>query len=340
MINEEVGRAPNGISEPDFIKRHKSYWMKLSELISLTRSKGYSALSPDDIKEVGRLYRKVSADLSYASTHLPGSRSHGYLNSLVIECHTLLTMPMKPNPRNLIRILTIDFPAILSKCRTYFLISALIFILSVFSAFAATVRNRSIARYFLPPEFLVSDERMNASGDNAAFEGKNLTVGDSSVFASAIMTNNIQVSFLALATGIFLGVGTAYILALNGAMLGSLSALFYLNGESYIFWSLILPHGVIELTAIFISAAAGLLIATAIINPGDRYRKDAIISNGRLAAILIAGVVFLLIIAGIIEGFFTPAPIDPLFKYIFALFTLIFLIGYLSFSKSTVKSRA
>ncbi len=350
MPGNGTEKTANGISELEFIERNRPDWLKLSHLISLTQSKGYSALSPKDIKEVGRLYRKVSTDLSYASTYLPGSRSHKYLNGLVIECHTLLTMPKRPNPRNLIRILTVDFPEVLRKYRLYFIISALIFFISGIAAFAATVHDSSLARYFIPQEFIGDQGSRNTSEDfgeknsdgdieriNAGYTGPNLNVGEMSVYASSIMTNNIQVSFLAFASGIFLGIGTVYLLVLNGAMLGSFSALFYMSGKSYLFWSLILPHGIMELTAIFISATAGFLLGSAIINPGDRYRKDAIIQNGKQAAVLVAGVVFLLIVAGIIEGFFTPAPIAPVFKYIFSLFTLIFLIGYLGFPKRDSK---
>ena len=143
------------------------------------------------------------------------------------------------------------------------------------------------------------------------------------------MTNNISVSFLAFALGMTFGLGTTYIMAFNGLLVGTLAALCHMNGLDVAFWSFVLPHGVIELTAIFIAGGGGLLLATALVAPGDLPLKDALIHRGREAGRLICGCVPLLVVAGIIEGFFSPAHIPAVFKFFLAGLLFILLLLYL-----------
>jgi uncharacterized membrane protein SpoIIM required for sporulation len=150
------------------------------------------------------------------------------------------------------------------------------------------------------------------------------------LMSSYIMTNNILVSLRAFVLGITLGLGTIYVLFFNGAMVGSLTGLIYLYGDPVNFWSLILPHGVIELTAIFISGAAGLIIAKSMLLPGEHSRKDSLIKGTKEASSLVMGIILLLIIAGIIEGFYTPLEISETAKLAFAGVTAIVLAVYFS----------
>ncbi len=147
--------------------------------------------------------------------------------------------------------------------------------------------------------------------------------------SSMIMTNNISVCFLSFALGITFGLGTIYLMAFNGLMLGALAGLCYTNGLGIPFWSFVLPHGVIELTAIFISGGAGLLLGTALWVPGDLSRKEALTQRGRQAGLLVIGCVPLLIVAGIIEGFFSPAPFPAALKFVVAVILFLLLLLYL-----------
>jgi uncharacterized membrane protein SpoIIM required for sporulation len=142
------------------------------------------------------------------------------------------------------------------------------------------------------------------------------------------MFNNISVSLRAFVFGITLGLGTIYVLFMNGALLGALTALMYMYGSPKHYWSLILPHGVIELTAIFISGAAGLIIAKSILLPGEFTRKHSLIKGAKKAVSLVMGVVLMLVVAGIIEGFFTPLAISENVKLAFAAVTAIILAIY------------
>jgi uncharacterized membrane protein SpoIIM required for sporulation len=126
-----------------------------------------------------------------------------------------------------------------------------------------------------------------------------------SEFASQVFTNNVQVSIYAFAAGIAFCVLTAFILVLNGASVGVAGGLFAAVGQQPKFWGLILPHGLLELSAVFIAGGAGLRLGWTLIDPGDRTRRAALAEEGRRALAIVAGLVVVFAVAGTIEGFVT-----------------------------------
>jgi len=126
-------------------------------------------------------------------------------------------------------------------------------------------------------------------------------------FATAVTVNNIQVGFLAFASGIFVCVATAFILVNNGANVGQAAGLFAAVGQQPKFYGLILPHGLLELSAIIVAGGAGLAIGWAIVDPGDRTRAEALAEQGRRSAVIALGLMVAFIVAGTIEGFVTPS---------------------------------
>jgi uncharacterized membrane protein SpoIIM required for sporulation len=124
--------------------------------------------------------------------------------------------------------------------------------------------------------------------------------------------------------------GTGYALIRNGLMIGGLSGVASQHDVDLLFWAVILPHGIIELTAICFAGGAGFVLARAIYAPGDLPRRDALQIAGGEAARLMVGVIVMLVIAGLIEGFITPQPIHPMLKISFALLTGVLLLIYLN----------
>ena len=122
-----------------------------------------------------------------------------------------------------------------------------------------------------------------------------------------MLVNNIRVSFLAFALGIVFCVGTAAVLIQNGYLLGAVMGLFHNVGEPAKFWGLILPHGLLELTAIVVAGAAGLRLGWTLIAPGDRPRTTALAEEGRRSVVIVLGLMLAFIVAGLIEGFVTPS---------------------------------
>jgi uncharacterized membrane protein SpoIIM required for sporulation len=141
------------------------------------------------------------------------------------------------------------------------------------------------------------------------------------------MTNNIAVSLAACATGMFAGLGPVYMMLFNGLLIGVVGSACQRVGMSMDLWSFVAPHGVLELPAIFIAGGAGLLLAHGILFPGSLPRRDAIAEAGARAIRLLLGVIPILVIAGVIEGFVSPTATPPAAKFaiaaaLFVLFTL------------------
>jgi uncharacterized membrane protein SpoIIM required for sporulation len=156
-------------------------------------------------------------------------------------------------------------------------------------------------------------------------------VGVEPMASSNIMVNNLSVSFGAVAGGITAGAYTTFLLLFNGLLIGAVSTLVAQNNLAYPFWAFVFPHGALELPAIFFAGGAGFLIARAILFPGKYRRGDALKFYGSLAVQLVFGVVPMLVIAGIIEGFFSPNPIFPdSLKYFAGICLFLLLVGYCS----------
>ena len=149
------------------------------------------------------------------------------------------------------------------------------------------------------------------------------------VGASSIVTHNIQITIYTFAFGALFGLGTLFYLAYNGANIAAVVALAYRAGFGNDLVTFMVGHGVIELSCIFIAGGAGLLIGSALIMPGDLTRADALKTRGKHAIRLMMGVASLLVVAGIIEGFISPAPIHPAIKFSLGAVTGIVLYSYL-----------
>src|SRR5205814_4937643 len=148
------------------------------------------------------------------------------------------------------------------------------------------------------------------------------------IIAAAIITNNIQVSFGVFVGGLTGGLLTAWLLFANGMTLGlGLGVFKNYNALNYLV-TFVVGHGVLELTAIFISAGAGFRLAKALIAPGDRTRRDALVVEGRIAAQMIGAVVTLLAIAGTIEGLLSASSAAPAWKYGVSAATAVLLVLY------------
>ncbi len=153
-----------------------------------------------------------------------------------------------------------------------------------------------------------------------------------------IMVNNIKVGILSFALGFTWGLGTIFVLFNNGLMMGVLGAIFAAKGFALEFWSHILPHGVLELLAIFICGGAGLVMAKAVVKPGDYSRRDALLVQGRIALKLVLGTIPLFVVAALIEGFITPSLMPNSGKLTVAAGSLVAFLFYI-FSGSRGKRR-
>ena len=317
------------MDQRSFVRRRGRAWERLELLLARTGRRGLRALDAAELFEAGKLYRWVTSDLAYAQGHGYTDELQHYLNRLVARSHALVYgAAVEPGRTRITRFFTHTFPQEFRRSRPYIGACAALTIVWAIIAFAIVQAHPADAYALLPDSIVPSHITKSLHDSNFAF-----TPETSSVMSAFIITNNIKVAVLAFAGGIVtLGLFTIYELTLNGLMLGGLGALYGQAGFGTDFWATIAPHGVIELTAIQVAAAAGLLLAAGVLNPGRLYRRDAIAENGRRAGVLIGGVVAMLCVAGMIEGFFSPLRFPIPVRAGVGIFTALALVVYFGFA--------
>jgi uncharacterized membrane protein SpoIIM required for sporulation len=288
------------INSEQFIRTRQTDWNHLAYLLEKSKN-GVRHLSPDEIKLLGNLYRTATSDLALAQREFPQHRVTRYLNQLVGRGHALIYHGEPLSVKRLGDFFVAGFPQRFRQTLPFFLVTAILLVLPALLVGGAVYRQPAAAQWLLPAAVLPlidGIERQELWVD--------IAVEERPYASSFIMTNNIQVSFLAFAGGITAGLLTVYVLINNGALLGGLTGLTAAHDVGFELWTFVIGHGVIELTTICIAGAAGLMLGWAILQPGLLRRRDALILASRQALALILGCVPLLVIAGLIEGFISP----------------------------------
>lgn len=302
-----------------FVQNHRKEWEQLEELIPLLHT---HQLSAEKLDNFDRLYQKAAQHLSFSQTYFPNDEVTLYLNDLVAKAHNLLYQDRISNLKQLKHFFGSRFIELFVEQWKFVFISMLLFLFGGLAAFISISQDMMNFYSILPESMAQSFDPEQLGSQNGAV--------DSPVMSAEIMTNNIQVAILAFAGGITFGLLTIYLLIYNGLIVGAVAALYMTSGKTYEFWAYIVPHGIIELTAIFIAGGAGLLMGYKLFVPGEHSRIHQLKKQSYRSVLLFLGTLPLFIIAGIIEGFITPADISLEAKYITALLTLFGLIGYVS----------
>src|SRR5215469_1830370 len=281
------------------LETRRDKWSRLEELIARASRLRLRGLSGEEVREFGRLYRRTAADLAIAREEIQDKRLVNYLNHLVTRAHGAIYRSESSGFGGIVTFFRYEFPALFRKCFRMILLSFALFFLSIVFVSVVCWKDETFADRIAP----------GIRQEIAAHHNWTERINDANpLMSTAIQTNNITVTFAAFAGGILVGLGTIYLLVLNGLNVGMVVALCI----QHRFWNPIIfmaGHGVIELTAIFIGGGAGLLLAKAMLLPGDLKRRDALVSNGLLGIKLIMGCIPMLLIAGIIEGFISPSPL-------------------------------
>lgn len=311
-----------------WIARREPNWKRLDILLAQVEKKGLKSLQASEIRELASLYRSVSADLARARTHQVGSILVQNLQQLTSRGYNQVYQGFRHQEWQAVwEFCRWGFPQVVQRTWGYTAVATAIFWLGALIAWWYAWRDPTFIS-LLAPDWLI--EKVRDQGE--LWMGS--IVGIEPLASSRIMRNNIQVSFGAVAGGITAGLFTVYILAFNGLHFGAIATLVGQHNLAYPFWAFVFPHGSLELPAIFFAGAAGLLIGRAILFPGKYRRRDAIKFYGYQAAQLVFGIVPILIIAGTIEGFFSPSPWvpEPL-KYLAGIGLFALLVMYCSRQK-------
>jgi uncharacterized membrane protein SpoIIM required for sporulation len=297
-----------------FVAAHQAEWNRLDELIKRRRR-----LTGPEADELVTLYRRASTHLSTIRSAAPDVATIERLTRLISRARTSIAGSADPGWSDVVRFITASFPAAVYRTRRWWVTAAL-----AFAAVGALLgwwvaANPGVQSSIAAPEEI----RQLVEQD---FEDYYSTYPASS-FAAQVWTNNAWVAAGALILGVAL-VPVVLILLTNALNVGVTGGLMAAYGKLDIFFGLITPHGLLELTAVFVAAGAGLRVGWAWIDPGSRTRGQALAEEGRAAVGIAIGLAGILLISGIIEAFVTPSGLPTWARIAIGIAAWAAFIGY------------
>jgi uncharacterized membrane protein SpoIIM required for sporulation len=304
-----------------WLEKRKPNWSRLEDLLARSKGRGVSALDHKDLQELGLLYRQTASDLAIAREDITSSQLAAYLNSLLGRAHNLIYMGNKPKVAGIVRFYSETYPRIFRELWPQTLLAFAIFAVTGLAAFILTMRDPTFAHRLLGTHMMETIEKREMWTHSI--------VTIKPLAASSIMTNNLSVAFATFASGITGGVGTVWMMVLNGLLIGVIGAATLQAGMAGQLWTFVVPHGVLELPAIFIAGGAGFEIARGMLFPGLLPRRESLARAGGRAAQLLLGTIPMLIVAGAIEGFLSPSETAAPLKFLFGAVMFAALVTYL-----------
>ncbi|MDR1808730.1 MAG: stage II sporulation protein M [Propionibacteriaceae bacterium] len=275
-----------------FTKLHQGQWDRLQRLSAQRKLTGREA---DDLVH---LYRQGATHLSYLRSTAPDPALVSQLSLTLAKARGRIASPHDSSWRDLVRFVTLTLPAALYKVRWWSVVTAaacLLFALGV-GLFAGA--NPDTLDRFVDPA-------TQAAYANQAFADYYTEYAHAS-FTALVWTNNAQIAGLCVATGIT-GFIPVYVLLQNSFQIGVIAAVMHRQGADAIFYQLILPHGLLELSAVFVAGAAGLRLLWAWLVPGARTRARSLAEEGKTTLIVVVALTVTLLVSGLLEGFVTPS---------------------------------
>jgi uncharacterized membrane protein SpoIIM required for sporulation len=290
-----------------WIQKRRPHWDRLASLLAQSDAGGLDQLSRAELREVALLYRQVAADLSVLRQDATARTYAAHVNQLLARAHHIIYSGRKTNLLTLFRFLRDQYPAVFQRQVGFVLASLLVSVAWGLLGAALTSARPEFMRHFVGPEMIATMERHEMWTKSV--------VAIAPMATSFIMTNNLSVSFVTFASGITFGLGTFFYLFVNGMMLGVIGAACHQYGMSVALWSFVAPHGSLELPSIIIAGAAGFRLGYAMLFPGSLRWKDSVAQGGIEATRLVSGIIPLLVIAGCLEGFFSPSQAPVWLKF-------------------------
>ena len=288
-----------------WIARREAQWQELDRLLQRAQQRGIKSLNAKEISKLSSLYRSVAADLARANTNQIGQTIVQELQALTTRGYSQIYRGSRRQElQEAIDFYLWELPQVLRQTWGYTAIAFGLFLVGALIAWWFSWQDASFMSLVVPEVMIekVRDRHQLWMGS---------ILGTEPFAATSIAINNLSVAFKMVGGGILVGLWTIYALFYNGLLIGAVATLVGQNGLAYPFWAFVFPHGALELPAIFIAGGGGLLIARGLLFPGRYRRRDALRIYGLQAAQLVLGIVPMLLIAGTIEGFFSPQDIIP-----------------------------
>ena len=279
-----------------FVLTHRGTWDRLDRLIKKRRS-----LTGAEVDELVELYQRVSTHLSMLRSSSSDSLMIGRLSSLIARARSAVTGAHAPLSSTFTRFWTVSFPVVAYRTWRWWLGTAVAFfaVVVVIAFWVAT--NPEVQSAVGTP----SDIDQLINHDVASYYSEH----PAAAFGLQVWVNNSWVSAQCIAFSVLLGLPIPFVLFQNAANTGLIAGLMFQAGKGDILLGLLAPHGLLELTAVFLSGAAGMRLGWSVISPGDRPRGQVLAEQGRAVVSVAVGLVGVLLVSGLIEALVTPSPL-------------------------------
>ena len=278
-------------------------WRTLAERIELLRAQRHATV--DDSLSMLEAYRGLARDLATARRVAPTSRTTVGLESLYGQLHALINRSPRGGAAALRATLLVGIPGAAKELRGRILSMALLMAISALVGWWLVSTYPGLAGLF------ASDEMIEQVEQGHLWTESTFNIMPSSILSIGILANNIVVSILAFCAGIFLGLGTLYLIAMNGLMLGALFAFVHQHGLARALFEFIIAHGPVELSVICVAGASGIALGDSIIRPSVASRRDSLQACAHRIGPVLFLCAALLVGCGFIEGFISSNPAFP-----------------------------
>ena len=278
-----------------YVAAHRGEWQRLERLLRAARHP--RRLSGPEVDELVDLYQRAATHLSVVQSGGGDPALVTSLSSLVARARAVLAGGRQALWQDVARFLREDFPAVCYRTRWWW-VGAAVGSIVVATAYAVFIAHSPEAQASIAPPAVV---RHLVEHDFADYYRS----APARAFTSKVFTNNVYVATAAILLGVLLGLPVLYVLYRNALNVGVAGGLMAANGRTGEFFGLILPHGMLELTAVFVAAGLGLKLGWTVVDPGPRTRSAALAEEGRALVVGALGLAVMLLVSGFIEGFVT-----------------------------------
>ena len=333
------GAGRTTVTAERFVARKQDAWEAFRRTAARIERAGLRALAAAEIPAFAARYREVAADLARARTYGVSPEVVAYLERLVAAGHNALYRARSRGRLPIAPYVLRDFPAAVVESWRYVLVACLLFTIPAAVGYAVLRERPELAEEIAPP-VMVSRAEQAAERQARGIGYAQAENEDRPVLASWIISNNIMVCLAALAGGLVVGVLTVLSLVYNGLSLGVGFGVFANHHAAGYLATFIAGHGVLELTAVFVSGGAGFRLAQALVAPGDLTRKDALVLQGAVALRMVGSVVCLLTVAGAIEGLVSASDAAPAYKFAVSGASAVLLVCYFASGWAYLRGRA
>ncbi len=264
-----------------WLDKRKPYWIRLEQLIDDSARRGLSSLGRSELQEMGLLYRQIAADLAALREDRGSANFARYLNQLLARAHNIIYSARKASPSAIVSFFWVTYPQVFRRHWRYVQLALLIFAVSGVVGAALTYQDPDFKLSIIGPQMVETIDKHEMWTDSI--------VGIKPLASSAIMTNNLSVTFSTFALGITGGLGTIYMMLFNGLLIGVIGMACHMSGMSLQLWSFVAPHGVLELPAIFIAGGAGFRIAAGSAFSGISSAPRIVVARRHRCGAVVAG---------------------------------------------------